>query len=433
MNAEYYQLLNEFLSFKTVSTLDKEFEKEHKKCCEWLKELFLKNWFKSEIIGSPFFPSVVAKYETNIDAETCLIYWNYDVPFADKFDWWKDEPFSLYFWKDKIFWRWVADGKWMLLVQMLTVFKLIQENNLKYNVIFLIDGEKSLWSPNLKNFFSENKIVADFVFSSIGTSIQNIPVVNTSFKWWFNSIIEIKTANKVWNIWQYWSVFPNSAHEVWKLLSKLYDSNSQITIPYFYYEVENISVNEKTINSRIPFDNEWICNSYWIKSLKLNDIDYYSKIWWQSDIEVVWIKSGCTKYIMESIPNISEIGLNFKLVPNQKVESIKKLFEEWLKSNLLCEYCVSYFWESDPVKIDVQNWFVDKVKSLLSDCYLNKIYQVSSWFTYPLAKIFQNCITQKIINIPFLNIDSDINWVNENFDIELLEKWSEFLYEFFRK
>ncbi len=46
----------------------------------------------------------------------------------------------------------------------------------------------------------------------------------------------------------------NAVEESVKLISRMYDSNNQITIPYFYYEVENISANEKTINSKIPFD-----------------------------------------------------------------------------------------------------------------------------------------------------------------------------------
>jgi hypothetical protein len=37
------------------------------------------------------------------------------------------------------------------------------------------------------------------------------------------------------------------------------------------------------------------------------------------------------------------------------------------------------------------------------------------------------------VNIPFVNVDSNIDGINENLDVELLEKWTEFLYEFFRK
>jgi hypothetical protein len=32
-----------------------------------------------------------------------------------------------------------------------------------------------------------------------------------------------------------------------------------------------------------------------------------------------------------------------------------------------------------------------------------------------------------------VNMDSNIDGINENLDVELLEKWTEFLYEFFRK
>jgi len=48
----------------------------------------------------------------------------------------------------------------------------------------------------------------------------------------------------------------NPIEEMTKLFSKLYDANNQITIPYFYYEVEEISVNQKILNAKTPFNQE---------------------------------------------------------------------------------------------------------------------------------------------------------------------------------
>jgi hypothetical protein len=50
-----------------------------------------------------------------------------------------------------------------------------------------------------------------------------------------------------------------------KLLAKIYDTNNQITIPYFYYEVEDLSSNQKTLNSKIPFDEDEFKNNFNLK------------------------------------------------------------------------------------------------------------------------------------------------------------------------
>ncbi|MEI7563107.1 MAG: hypothetical protein WCJ39_05570 [bacterium] len=40
----------------------------------------------------------------------------------------------------------------------------------------------------------------------------------------------------------YGGITPNATHELALLLSKLYDNQHRITLPYFYYDVEEIPV-----------------------------------------------------------------------------------------------------------------------------------------------------------------------------------------------
>ncbi|MBO4515873.1 hypothetical protein J5751_00070 [bacterium] len=54
----------------------------------------------------------------------------------------------------------------------------------------------------------------------------------------------------------------NPIHDLSRLLSKIYDSNGRITIPYFYYEMDDLSANEKTLNARFPFDKELVLQEF---------------------------------------------------------------------------------------------------------------------------------------------------------------------------
>lgn len=435
MNAEYYKLLNEFLAFKTISGKE-EFKQEYKNCVSWLENLLSQNWFKVKNIIKYWFPILVANYMTSPDAETVVIYWNYDVTFADKKDGWKEDPYSLYLWKDKIIWRWIVEWKWQLLLQMMSVFSLIKENKLKYNVTFLVEWERFSWSNWLKTFLQEslflqeNWLSASFFISSIWTMIAWCPVINSSFRWNFDVDLELKTANRVVSDDIYGWLLPNPAVEWSKLVSKLYDINNNVNIPYFYYEVENISANEKTINWRIWFDKEKLFEDLNIKYIRLDsDMDIYSKIWRKPCIEVLSFNVWNPEFIENNISNVAKISLNVKLVPNQKTSVIQWLFEEWIKSNVpnYVDYEISYSWLADAVKIGLQNYFVNYAETSLKTVYSEKVLQISSGFSFPIAKIVQEKLTKNILNIPMVNSDCNINSVWENFDIDLIEKWFNFV------
>jgi len=73
-------------------------------------------------------------------------------------------------------------------------------------------------------------------------------------------------------------------------------------------------------------------------------------------------------------------NLNFRLVNNQKYESIVSLFKEWVKNNLSknIKYELSFDQHNKAVKIDLQNKFIDKAERILTDIYKNKVYYLRS-------------------------------------------------------
>ena len=213
----------------------------------------------------------------------------------------------------------------------------------------------------------------------------------------------------------------------------MYDSSNQITIPYFYYEVDWISANEKTMNWRIPFDKETLMEKLELKSLKLdNDIDFYSKSWLKPSIEITWFECGD---FWQTIPDKATITINTKLVNNQKVTAIQTLFEnriKWTIPNTL-DYNIYFYWQSEPTKVDIQNKYSQLATSTLEKIYNKKTTQVASGFTFPIAKIAQEKVSKNIINIPLINDDCNIHSTMENFDINLIENWYNFVYEYLKK
>ncbi len=436
MTAEYYKLLKEYLGFKSIST-NNNFSVDIKNCANRLKDIFLQNNFNVETINKDWNPIIIASYILNDNLETWLIYGHYDVQDANQKDWWSEDPFNLYIRKNKIIWRWVVDNKWQTLIHIISILKLIKENKLWYNIIFILEWEEEIWSLWIIKFIEDNKekLKSDFIIISDWNIIKDNPVIESWFRWGFNAKLEIHTANTDLHTWIYGGVVPNPIEEINKLFSKLYDTNNQITIPYFYYEVEDINSNNKTLNSKIPFNPDDLKENFGIVHTKLKDIDYYSKTWRKPCIELTWINSWHTDFFKNSIPNKAVANINFRLVSNQKCESIMSLFKERVKNNLpkYVEYKLTFDSCCKPTTLSVQNYFTNKAEEILTKVYKNKVHFIKSWWSLPIINTFQEHISNKILSIPLANEDSNMHWVNENFKTDLIEKWLEFSYSFFQK
>lgn len=438
MNAEYYKLLKDFIAFKSISSSE-IYKQDCKNCVNWLEDLFRQNDFQVKKVIKYWLPILIANYIANPDFETVLIYGNYDTTFAQKKDGWKEDPYSLYLWKDKIIWKGTAEWKWVLLLQMLSVFNLIKENKLKYNVTFLVDWERYLWSNWIKSLIQESLFLPDewlnanFVLTSIGHLINWKPTLNSGFRWWFHTSIKLKSANQANSIDQFWWILVNPVFEWARFVSKLYGLNNQISIPYFYYEIEEITANQKTMNWRIPFDSDLLLELLWTKTLKIEDnIDFYSKSWYKPCVEVTWFHGWDN---LDTISESATIDVSVKLVPNQKTAAIQTLFEDWISKNVPSnmDYTVDFSCHADPIKIQLQNIYADSAIGVLWSIYSSKVIQISSWYTLPIAKIIQEKISENIVNVPMVNDTCNIHSTMENVDIDMIEKWYQFMYEFLKK
>ncbi len=438
MKAEYYKILKEYIWFKSISTEQtKENKLEIKKCAYWLSEIFKENNFDVEIIENYWNPIIKASFCLDKNYENWIIYWHYDIQSANENDWRKWDPFDLLISKDKIIGRGVVDNKWQTLIHMINIFELIKEWKLNYNITFIIEWEEEIWSNWISKFIKEkwNNIKADFVLISDWNIIKNLPVIESWFRWWFSAEIRFKTANTDLHTGIYWWVIPNAIEELNKLLSKLYDTNNKITIPYFYYEVDDLSTTQKSLNKKIPFDKNQLEENFEIKKLKLNDIDFYSKTWLEPCIEITWISWWKTNYFNNSIPNKAKANLNFRLVSKQKCDTIKSLFEERVKNNVpnYVNYELSFDKCNKAIKLNNENIFYEKAKTILEKVYKNKLINLYSWWSLPIIGVFQEHITNNILSIPLANQDCNMHWINENFNTDLIDKWFEFSYNFFKK
>ncbi|MEI7563786.1 MAG: M20/M25/M40 family metallo-hydrolase [bacterium] len=138
MLADYYHILKDIITYKTISSQSDTFS-EIQSLSQYLAKLFSDNSCEVELVTDYGNPIVLASYIHNPKLPTCLLYGHYDVQSADKKDGRKHDPFSLYLGKEKVYGRGVADDKGQFLIHLLTIFDLIKDKNLCYNMKFIIE------------------------------------------------------------------------------------------------------------------------------------------------------------------------------------------------------------------------------------------------------------------------------------------------------
>lgn len=438
MLASYYQILKELIAMQSIS-VNTEHINDIEKITIYLNTILQNNDFISEIIHGYGNPIVLWKFSVDKSLPTMLLYGHYDVQTATTGEWRKNDPFSLYIWKDKIYGRGVADNKWQFLIHLLTIFDLIQSKKLGYNVIVLLEGNEETWSQYIEKFLIDYRqdLLSDFCLISDSYIVGKTPCIDAWYRWWINTKLKITTAITDLHSWLYGGIVPNAVHEMNKILSKLYDMNNKITIPYFYYDVEEVETEILVKNKRIKTDEKKLMTDFWLKTIfKDKDVDILTQIWLKPTIQVTWISWWHTwEWFKNAIPNIAHAHINFRIVKNQTSRKTLSAFDQWLQTTLptYIDYELEIDAMYEPVKVDINNFYIKKAEAVLQQVFDQPVFYKYAWWWVPMVDILDRILGIKPVLIPLVNEDCNAHGVNENFDIDLIEKWFQFAYEFFKK
>lgn len=438
MLAAYYQILKELVAMQSVS-LDAEHKNDIEKIAIYLNAMLQDNGFVSEIVHGYGNPLVFGKFFVDKSLPTMLVYGHYDVHFADMQQWRKSDPFSLYIGKDKIYGRGVADNKWQFLIHLLTIFDLIHSKKLGYNVIVLMEGNEKTWSQYIEQFLSDYRqdFLSDFCLISDSCLVWTQPCIDTGYRWSITAKLTISTANTDLHSWLYGWIVPNAVHEINKILAKLYDMNNKITLPYFYYDVEDVPTEVAVKNKRIKIDEKKLMTDFWLKTIfKDKDVDLLTQIWLKPTIQILGISGGYMgKEYKHAIPNIAHAHIHFSIVKNQTSRKVLWSFDQRLQTTLpqYVDYELDVWPVYEPVKIETNNFYIKKAETVLQQVFGQPVFYKYSWWWLPIVDILDRVLGMKSVLVPLVNEDCSTHGVNENFDIELIEKWFQFAYEFFKK
>lgn len=392
----------------------------------------MENKCEVQILPNKKNPLIIAKYQVDPGLPTAIIYGMYDITHSEIQKDQKTDPFSLLMGKENIIGRGVASGKGQTLMGMLTLFELIHEKKLTYNIIYLVEGEGTTWSLGLKTFLEQEKksLWAETFIVPYGTHINDIPSISVQQRGQIHLQLDLVTAQSELDQNLAAGLVANPIQEANKLLSKLYGLWGNITIPYFYYDAEDIQAEVKIMNKKIKTEKEELRKKYGATQTEKNkEYDMITQTGLKPHIEITAFHSGQ----WYTIPSKTRIIFDIYIVPHQKTENTINAFSQRIKTNIpkYLTYNITVEYAYEPAKIQIEDNYITQIEAVHKKSWRKGPIRLCNSVGLPVISYATKILWQKnIIAISCANSNSNPHGTNENLDIETLKKSSQRIKEF---
>jgi acetylornithine deacetylase/succinyl-diaminopimelate desuccinylase-like protein len=301
---------------------------------------------------------------------------------------------------------------------------MMNTNTLPCNIKLMIEGEEEVGSENLGVFVKENKerLKCDAILiSDTGIIANDTPSITTGLRGLSYMEVEVKGPNRDLHSGLYGGAVANPINILCEMIAKMKDENNQITIPGFYDNVVELSVEEREDIARAPFSLE-----AYKKALDLSDIhgeESYTTMERNGirptlDVNGIW--GGYTGEGAKTvIASKAFAKISMRLVPNQSDAEITDKFTKYFESVAPKSVTVkvSPHHGGDPYvsPTDIPAYLA--ASKAMETTYGKKPVPVKSGGSIPIVALFEKELGVKSILLGF-GLDSDaIHSPNEHYGI----------------
>ena len=370
---------------------------------------------------------------------TVLVYGHYDVQPVEPLELWESPPFEPEVRDGKIWGRGADDDKGQLFMHVKAFEFMNSTGKLPCNVKFMIEGEEEIGSGNLEKFCSEyvNMLRADMILISDTTMIsKDIPSITSGLRGLSYVQVEVTGPERDLHSGLYGGAVVNPCNVLCDMISSLKDENQHITIPGFYDDVRECSVEERTEMAKRPF-NEKIFS----KSVGVDELDgekgYSSieRIGIRPTLDVNGIWGGFTGEGTKTIlPSKAFAKISMRLVPYQDSEKIAGLFTDYFLSVAPpgVKVKVDYLHGGQAYESPLDTPEYLAAAKAVEETFNKKPIPVRSGGSIPIVSTFEKILGVKSILLGF-GLESDaIHSPNENFPLFNFFKGIETISSFYK-
>jgi acetylornithine deacetylase/succinyl-diaminopimelate desuccinylase-like protein len=417
--------LVEFIKFPSVSA-DSEFKPYVDGCADWLLAKFKAIGLKAEKFPTAGQPVVVASNDRREGRKTVLIYGHYDVQPPDPLELWDSPPFEPVIKGDKIFGRGSTDNKGQILAHILGVEALLKERGeLPVNLIFLVEGEEEIGSPNLAAFLKTHKelLQADVVaLSDTGMVAPGVPTFTYGLRGILCLEIWVRGPGADLHSGIFGGSVANPATVLSQLLSKLHDEEGRVAIPGFYDRVLPLSDWERELWAKLPYTEKgWLEITGSPKLAGESGYTFLERVWARPTAEINGVGSGYQGEGSKTIvPSKAMAKLSFRLVPDQDPDELRGIIVEFLRKecpdSVEIEFVPQH--EGKPYLVKPDSEFAKAAQRALVKTFGKEVAFIREGGSVPITQTFREVLGTDSLLLGLALQDCKAHSPNENFSIE---------------
>jgi acetylornithine deacetylase/succinyl-diaminopimelate desuccinylase-like protein len=229
--------------------------------------------FDAGLVETPGHPFVLGHLTVDPEKPTVLLYGHYDVQPPDPLEEWVSSPFEPEIRDGRIWARGIGDNKGQHFAQLLAIETHLKvRGTLPCNIIFLLEGEEEIGSPQIAEFVRQNRHrleAADLVVTSDGPLHESgKPVVTFGVRGVASFDLVAKGAARDVHSGNYGGVVPNPIWTLVQLLATMKDPEGNITVEGLTETVIPATNLERAAIARLPDDAKAV-----MEDLGLTELD----------------------------------------------------------------------------------------------------------------------------------------------------------------
>ncbi|ODV91090.1 hypothetical protein CANCADRAFT_2807 [Tortispora caseinolytica NRRL Y-17796] len=398
-NDDLLHAVKKLVSYRTVSSMPSLYIEECSNCAFYLYDMFKRMGVYSSLLPvKSANPLVLGKFTVEKPRRRVLFYGHYDVVPADNLDW-NSDPYDLEASDGYIYGRGVSDNKGPLLAAIFAAHDIYTRGELDIDVIFLLEGEEECASRGLEFALSEHADsigAIDLIFVSNSTWInETTPCINFGLRGVLNATITISSDRPDLHSGVDGGAFREPAQDLIQLLSALANDTGQVQIPGFYDNVRPATDAELTL-----YDD--ICKC--VPELSLEQLQAR---WRQPSFSIYRLVTGNAN-TGGIIPRQVQAFVSFRLVPDQDLDSIKRILKEFLdnkfraitKSISQCALKVEFTREASPWMGNFSDPIYSDIKGILRDIWHEEPLFIREGGSITALKMLETAFNAPVIQIP---------------------------------
>lgn len=413
------------LRFASVST-DKAHDSDVRGCADWLVRKLQSLSLDVQLHETLGHPVIVARNEHKAGRKTVLIYGHYDVQPPDPLGEWKSPPFEPTIRDGRIYCRGATDNKGQFMAHLQGIEQtLADEGDLPVNVIFLLEGEEEIGSPNLRPFLEKHRdeLKCDVVaISDTGMVAQGVGTFTYGIRGIACMEVKVKGPTIDLHSGIFGGAVANPATMVARLAATLHDDEGKVAIASFYDDVLPLQEWERTAWSALG-DSAAETQQLTGAPELFGEPGFHERErrWARPTAEINGIGGGYQGPGSKTvIPREAMMKLSFRLVPNQNAGKILDLAEGHLQKHkprgVTLEIIRGHTGPS--YVMDPHSPFGKAAQRALHDTFGGRTALIREGGSIPIVQAFKEVLGVDTLLLGLALPDSQLHAPNENFSIQ---------------